>query len=61
MGTYLLPTELEVPCSGSTILECRCGERVILLGQKDDWTAEGRTSFECGGCGQGLSLADAVG
>ena len=39
------------------ILECGCGERLILLGSKEDWLAEQRTNFECQ-CGQSLTLAD---
>ncbi len=46
-----------VECSGRSILECGCGERLILLGLKEDWLSEQRTNFECG-CGQILTLAD---
>ena len=49
----------EIQTSGGLILECgRCGERLVLLGPEEDWRSEGRTSFGCGGCGEGLSLAD---
>lgn len=46
-----------VECSGRSILECGCGERLILLGLKEDWHSEQRTNFECE-CGQILTLAD---
>jgi hypothetical protein len=46
-----------VECSGRTVLECGCGERLILLGLEQDWRSEERTHFECG-CGQRLTLAD---
>ena len=38
-------------------LECRCGERLILLGLQEDWLSEQRKLFECQ-CGQSLTLAD---
>jgi DNA-directed RNA polymerase subunit RPC12/RpoP len=40
------------------VLECSCGERVLLLGRESDWSSEGRTVFECGGCGRELTLED---
>jgi hypothetical protein len=43
--------------SGRLTFECGCGERLILLGLKEDWPSERGTNFECG-CGQILSLAD---
>ena len=46
-----------VLCSERIILECSCGERLILLGFEDDWRSEGRTTFECE-CGRELTLAD---
>ena len=42
-------------CSGRLILECGCGERLVLLGLKEDWLSEQRTDFECQ-CGQNLTL-----
>lgn len=47
-----------VTCSKSIVLECRCGEQLLLLGRETDWRKEGRTVFECGGCGEELSLDD---
>jgi hypothetical protein len=44
-----------VTSSGRIILECNCGERLILLGHEDDWRSE-RTVFRCE-CGQSLTLA----
>ena len=46
-----------VECSGRMTLECGCGERMILLGLREDWLSEQRTNFECQ-CGQSLTLAD---
>ena len=46
-----------VECSGRTVLECGCGERLILLGLEQDWRSEERTDFECE-CGQVLTLAN---
>jgi len=47
-----------VTCSKSIVLECRCGEKLLLLGRKSDWRKEGRTVFECSECGEKLSLND---
>jgi hypothetical protein len=44
-------------CSERIVLECECGERLILLGLEDDWYSELRTAFECE-CGEELTLAD---
>ena len=46
-------------CSERIVLECGCGEIVVLLGREDDWYSEGRTVFECE-CGRMLTLADRV-
>lgn len=45
-----------VLCSERIVLECRCGERLILLGLEDDWRSE-RTVFNCD-CGERITLAD---
>ena len=47
-----------VRCSGRILLECRCGERIVLLGLEEDWRSE-RTIFDCN-CGARLTLADRV-
>jgi hypothetical protein len=47
--------------SERTVLECPCGERIIVLGHEDDWYAEGRSIFECGCCGRMLTFAPRVG
>jgi DNA-directed RNA polymerase subunit RPC12/RpoP len=52
----VLPKEHVVDCSKSIVIECRCGEKLLLLGRESDWRSEGRTVFECGGCGKKLSL-----
>lgn len=58
MGSYSEPVHL-VPCSNSIVLECECGERLVLLGREDDWHREGRTTFE-GECGKILTLDDRI-
>ena len=52
-------SEQFVLCSERTVLECKCGERVILLGLEEDWYLEGRTIFRCE-CGEELTLADSI-
>ena len=49
----------EIETSQRIVLECGCGERLVLLGREDDWYAEGRSTFECE-CGERLTLADRV-
>ena len=39
------------------VLECQCGDMVILLGREEDWRSEGHTIFECE-CEERLSIAD---
>ena len=51
----------EIEASGCVVLACgSCEKRTILLGSTDDWHTEGHESFECGGCGRELTLADRV-
>jgi hypothetical protein len=50
---------LEIEASERIVLECGCGERLVLLGREDDWYSEGRDAFECG-CGEKLTLADRI-
>ena len=55
-------SELVVPesflsCSQGIVLECRCGEKLLLLGRETDWPKEGRSVFECSGCEEKLSLS----
>ena len=47
----------EIEASGRIVLECVCGERLVLLGREDDWYAEGRDAFACE-CGRELTLSD---
>lgn len=52
----------KIETSGCFVLACRgCQERTVLLGATDDWHAEGGASFECGGCGRHMTLANRVG
>ncbi len=46
-----------VLCTERIVLECECGECLILLGPKEDWYSEGRTIFECK-CGEYLVLLE---
>ncbi len=46
-----------VPCSARIVLDCGCGERLLLLGLEEDWRSEQRTQFECS-CGKGLTFSD---
>jgi hypothetical protein len=48
-----------VPCTEHVVLQCGCGERLVLLGLEEDWYSEGRTTFECE-CGGRITLADRV-
>lgn len=45
-------------CTAQQVLECQCGERLILLGREEDWYAEGRTAFACVGCGRSVTLVE---
>lgn len=47
----------EIEASGRIVLECGCGERLVLLGREDDWYSEGRGTFACE-CGNELALSD---
>ncbi len=52
-------SERYVLCPDGTVLGCRrCKESLILLGHKEDWESEGRTTFECHQCGGAISLAN---
>lgn len=49
--------EHTVDCSGYIVLECTCEERLVLLGDEDDWYSEGHLTFTCG-CGAQLTLGN---
>ena len=49
----------EIEASERIVLQCGCGERLVLLGREDDWYEEGRNTFECE-CGDELTLAARV-
>ena len=51
-------SERYVLCPDRTVLGCRCGESLILLGREEDWYSEGRATFGCQQCGGPLSFAD---
>jgi hypothetical protein len=48
----------EIRSTERTILACKCGELLVVLGGEDEWRYEGRTSFECGGCDSRISLPE---
>lgn len=54
---HKVESERFIPCSDCIVLECRCGEKLFLLGYEADWYREERTVFECG-CGEFLTLAN---
>ena len=45
-----------VTCSKGIVLNCRCGQKLLLLGREADWYKEGRSVFQCSGCGKKLFL-----
>ena len=45
-----------VEFSERIVLECDCGEKMVLLGLEEDWNTRDE-AFECG-CGRKLTLAD---
>ena len=52
-------SERFILCPDRTVLGRRwCRESLILLGRKEDWYPEGRTTFECHQCGGAISLAN---
>lgn len=51
--------EYQIECSGWTVLVCSCTERVIVLGQIEDWFKEKHIEFDCA-CGNSLSFADSL-
>ena len=48
--------ERDILSVARTVLDCSCGEKLILLGREEDWYSEGRTTFECHQCGGAISL-----
>jgi len=50
--------ERDILSTDCTVLNCSCGEKLILLGREEDWYSEGRTTFECHQCGGAISLAN---
>lgn len=47
-----------IDCSESIVLDCQCGEKVILLGKEDDWDSR-EAIFRCY-CGENLTLDDRI-
>jgi hypothetical protein len=50
--------ERDILSVARTVLDCSCGEKLILLGREEDWYSEGRTTFECHQCEGVISLAN---
>lgn len=48
-----------IDCTESIVLDCRCGEKLILLGREDDWRSR-NAIFRCH-CGEKLTLEDRIG
>jgi hypothetical protein len=43
------------------MLRCgECGERLVLLGRRGGWYEAPGPTFECGGCGNQLSLGSRI-
>lgn len=59
MGDQPELLERTLECSGQIVLECGCGENLVLLGLEEDWRSEERTAFGCR-CGRDLTLADGL-
>jgi hypothetical protein len=51
-------SESFVFCSESIVLECGCGERLVLLGLEDDWRSQ-KNTFECA-CGVNLTFTNRI-
>ena len=51
--------ERVIECTERIILECPCGERLVLLGRATDWYTENRITFDCE-CGEPLTFADCL-
>jgi len=45
-----------IDCSESIVLNCRCGEKLILFGKEDDWRSR-NAIFRCC-CGENLTLEE---
>jgi hypothetical protein len=51
-------TEHFIDCSETIVLDCRCGDQLILLGEEDDWRSR-NAIFQCH-CGEKLTLDDRI-
>ena len=49
--------EHTIVCSSRIVLECGCGERLVLLGRDDDWYSHERLTLRCV-CGEQLTLTN---
>ena len=47
------PKSLERP---PLVLDCECGEKLVLIGQEDDYWRWAKTLLECGGCEEKFML-----
>ena len=44
------------PCAQSFVLECGCGEKMVIFGQVEDWLGRDPV-FRCN-CGEGLTFSE---
>jgi hypothetical protein len=49
------------PTTQRSILACKCGELLIVLGGEDEWRSEGPAVFECGACDSLITLPERKG
>jgi hypothetical protein len=48
------PDKIRELCLESVVIECECGERLVLIGRMEDWLS--CAPIECGGCGEKLLM-----
>jgi hypothetical protein len=51
------PTQLE-QATQRTVLACKCGELLIVLGGEDEWRSGETAVFECGACAAKITLPE---
>ena len=47
--------EPPIDCPENTVLDCRCGEQLVLFGSEDDWYSR-NAIFVCPRCEEKLTL-----
>jgi hypothetical protein len=51
--------EHSIDCPESTVLDCRCGEQLVLFGSEDDWNSR-NAIFVCQQCEEKLTLDERI-